>query len=96
MLRKLALAVVSFAVTLGVLEMGVRLAHLEVNDHVNEMRKYGLLLVRDPAGYFRHPPGASAVLQRVTMRFNSLGVRVFLHAKRRNRDGRNGPPHSRA
>jgi len=74
-LRKLALAVVSFAVTLGVLEMGVRLAHLEVNDHVNEMRKYGLLLVRDPAGYFRHPPGASAVLQRVTMRFNSLGMR---------------------
>lgn len=75
MLRKLALGVVSFALTIGMLELGVRLAHLEVHDYVNEMQKYGLLLVRDPAGYFRHPLSTSAVLQGVTVRFNSLGMR---------------------
>jgi len=74
-LRKLALAVVSFALTIGLLELGVRLAHLEVNDYANEMRKYGLVLVQDAAGYSRHRPGVSAVIQRVTMRFNSLGMR---------------------
>ena len=74
-LGKLALGVVSLALTVGVLEIGVRLAHLEVNDHANEMRKYGLVLVQDAAGYSRHRPGVSAVIQRVTMRFNSLGMR---------------------
>src|SRR5262249_37545657 len=74
-LGKLALGVVSLALTVGVLEIGVRLAHLEVNDHANEMRKYGLVLVQDAAGYSRHRPGVSAVIQRVPMRFNSLGMR---------------------
>ena len=75
MVRKLALAGISFAVTLSLLEVGVRLAHLEVNDYANEMRKYDLVLVRDAAGYFRHRAGVSVVLQRVSMRFNSLGMR---------------------
>jgi lysophospholipase L1-like esterase len=70
------LGLVALALSLGVLEVGIRLGGLEVHDQLNEMRKYGSLLVRDEAGdYLRHRGPATVVLQGVTVRLNSLGMR---------------------
>ena len=75
MLRKIALAAASALVALAMVEIGLRVTGLGMHGFLDEWRKYGNLLVLDGAGYLRHPAGTSVVLQGVTMRFNSLGMR---------------------
>src|SRR5919198_475033 len=71
-----ALVVVSGLASLGALELVVRLTGLGVHAYMDEVQMYGLMLVPDEEGrYLRHPAGASVVLQGVTLRFNSLGMR---------------------
>jgi lysophospholipase L1-like esterase len=71
-----ALAIVSGLASLGALELLVRLTGLGVHAYMHEVQMYGLMLVPDEEGrYLRHPAGASVVLQGVTLRFNSLGMR---------------------
>jgi hypothetical protein len=72
----LALAAVATLAALALLEAAVRLTGLGVHSYMEEMQRYGLMLVPDEAGrYLRHPAGASAVLQGVAHRYNSLGMR---------------------
>lgn len=76
MLRNLALALVATALSLLALEAGVRLAHLQVNETLNENRKFGLHVEWDPDGqYFRGVRGASIEINKIPIHFNSLGVR---------------------
>jgi lysophospholipase L1-like esterase len=75
MLRKLALALVSALVAVGMAEILVRAGGFGVRGLMQAQRKYGLLLEEDEGGYLRHPAGGRAVLQGVTVRFNSLGMR---------------------
>src|SRR2546425_6635234 len=76
MLQKLGLACAALLFALLMLEAVVRLGHFEVHDFVHEKQKYGALLYQDEAGgYYRHPADLSIVLQGVTVRFNSLGMR---------------------
>ena len=76
MLRTIGLAVLSTALTLGVLEILLRSGDLAVHDFVNEKQKYALLLYQDEVGgYYRHPANLTAVLGGVTVSFNSLGMR---------------------
>src|SRR5581483_11269808 len=75
-LRHLLLAVASTVLALALLEVGLRATNVAVHDFAHDLEKYGSLIVWDDAGgYFRHVPEASAELGRVSVRFNSLGMR---------------------
>lgn len=76
MRKNLALALVSALLPVGVLEAGVRLARLRVNDFLNGVRIFGMFVEWDQDGqYDRGVPGARFTANGIEYAFNSLGVR---------------------
>ncbi len=76
MLRKTLILVAAVLATLALAETALRLAGLEVDDRLHELRKYVALMELDAeGGYFRHPRDASFKLWGAPAYFNSLGMR---------------------
>jgi lysophospholipase L1-like esterase len=75
-LAVLALVVGSTGVALLGIELGLRIAHLQVTDRMYNVRKYGRLIGYDAEGGFTLPrPNARTFAFGVDMRFNSQGMR---------------------